>query len=200
MGAASHRDKKLVYHLTAIDNLPSIWERGLLSRNELLRIGLAHTDVADSEILAGRAEHDLDSMVPFHFMARNPFDYKVLRQHPDVPFALLAVRRTFARTNDWLIIPKHPLSDHVAPDILDWEAGMDAIDWSQFDRKDRDWSADAECKKTCMAEALSPRTVEASAFAMMWVRTDEDARQVRRLLGGARIPNLKVAAWMFPNP
>lgn len=60
-----NRDKKLVYHLTALDNLESILEHGLLSRREVRQRGLGFANVADTDILAERALHDLDGMVPF---------------------------------------------------------------------------------------------------------------------------------------
>lgn len=77
------RDGKLLYHLTAFENLPSIAEHGLLSRNDLRAHGLLFEDVADPDILRDRG--DLDRYVPFHFFPRNPFDYAVLHRNPGKP-------------------------------------------------------------------------------------------------------------------
>mgnify|MGYP003642161748 CR=1 FL=1 len=39
------------------------------------------SDVADCDILESRRGFDLDTMVPFHFFARNPFDGRVQEDH-----------------------------------------------------------------------------------------------------------------------
>ena len=39
------------------------------------------SDVADCDILESRRVFDLDTMVPFHFFARNPFDGRVQEDH-----------------------------------------------------------------------------------------------------------------------
>lgn len=46
---------KLIYHITSIDNLPSILKFGLLSRKCILQNHDIHfTDIADPEILSKR--------------------------------------------------------------------------------------------------------------------------------------------------
>nr|WP_051514417.1 DarT ssDNA thymidine ADP-ribosyltransferase family protein [Nitrincola nitratireducens] len=59
---------KLLYHLTALDNLESILQNGLQSRAALQENKFE--DVADSEILKSRQQHGLDQFVPFHFFAK----------------------------------------------------------------------------------------------------------------------------------
>lgn len=88
------RNGKLLYHLTSLDNLDSIFTNGLQPRAILTN---GHfNDVADSEILASRHHFGLDRYVPFHFFAKNPFDYGVQRAYPNKAFVLVTVLRTVA--------------------------------------------------------------------------------------------------------
>ena len=57
----SIREQKLLYHLTSLNNVDSILDSGLQPRSALN----GFHDIADAEILAGRAEHGLDNYVLF---------------------------------------------------------------------------------------------------------------------------------------
>jgi hypothetical protein len=192
----SNRDKKLVYHLTALDNLPSIATHGLLSRAELVGRGIRPNDVADEEILARRGA-DLRARVPFHFIHKSPFDYRVFREHPETQFVLLAVRRSYARSRAWQIIPKHPLAHHETPEIMEWDAGFSRIDWRQIDKCPRDYDRDNECKLSCMAEALGPGIVSVEELASAFFETQNALDRAKKLnLGAAQ---RTVLPQMFPQ-
>ena len=100
----SIKDQQFIYHLTDIDNLPSILSNGLRPRSHLTNF----SDVADDEIIRSRKKGNLENYVPFHFFARGPFDGSVQLAHPQKTFVLIAVRRSLAEANKWSIIPKHP--------------------------------------------------------------------------------------------
>ena len=75
---------KLIYHITSIDNLPSILKFGLLSRKCILQNHDIHfTDIADPEILSKRERYKeaLSQYVLFHFFAKNPFDGAVCEKY-----------------------------------------------------------------------------------------------------------------------
>lgn len=192
----STREKKLIYHLTALENLDSIIVAGLLSRRRCREEDLGFEDVADEDILEGRADWDLDSYVPFHFITRNPFDYGVVRNRPEQQFVILAVYRTYAQTNGWSIIPRHPLAHGVEPEVLDWATGMDTIEWEQMDRSDRTFE-DRDCKLVCMAEALSPEDVPFSAIASVYVPSNETKELVKAK--GVNPSKIMVNESMFPK-
>ena len=64
---------KLIYHITSIDNLPSILKFGLLSRKCILQNHDIHfTDIADPEILSKRERYKeaLSQYVLFHFFCK----------------------------------------------------------------------------------------------------------------------------------
>ncbi|MBQ0928858.1 DarT ssDNA thymidine ADP-ribosyltransferase family protein [Ideonella alba] len=165
------RQKRLIYHLTSLENLPSILTSGLLPRAQLN----GFVDVADHEILEDRKRLQLEKCVPFHFFAKNPFDGRVQRDHPDKQFALIAVRREVARLNGWKIIPRHPLAGD-GIQLLDYDGGMEAIDWETMNRRDY---SDHESKCVCMAECVAPGPVSPTLFQSITVK-DEKARAVVR--------------------
>ncbi|NVJ01052.1 DUF4433 domain-containing protein [Myxococcus sp. AM009] len=178
----SNRNKKLVYHLTAVSNLKSIQERGLLSRHDLGGEILGFKDVAKPDILEGRKTYSLDKMVPFHFICKSPFDYGVIRANPKEAFALLSVNRTYAQQSGWKILARHPLSNGEPLEILEWKEGISSINWNQMDRKDRDYS-DNECKQVCMAEALSPTAVHFDEIRCIFVATEKTKSRILKEIG-----------------
>lgn len=170
---ASIKEQKLLYHLTSLDNVGSILDNGLMPRSALN----GFHDVADTEILARRAEHGLGNYVPFHWFSRNPFDGRVQSDRPDEDFVLLTVRRAFAMARNWKVLPKHPLARQEFR-FYDYQEGFDLIDWDLMDTRDY---SDADCKSVCMAECLSPGPVRVADLFKVYVPTE---RIEQFVLGG----------------
>ncbi len=172
------QEQSYLYHLTASENLPSILLSGLLPRSQLSDFN----DIADHEILESRSAHHLDSMVPFHFFAKNPFDGRVQSLYPTKQFVLIAISREFAENNSWSIIPKHPLSGDFK--ILSYQEGMEQIDWELMNTRDYH---NPECKSVCMAECLSPTIVSPNNFSAIYVKSDEIKKVVFQLVKDAKL-------------
>ncbi|WP_395668003.1 DarT ssDNA thymidine ADP-ribosyltransferase family protein [Rhodoferax sp.] len=168
---ADYKNKKLIYHLTALKNIPSILEKGLLPRNQLT----GFQDVADKEILHKRQGLVLEGYVPFHWFVNNPFDGIVQKTHKDTPFALIAAKRELAAKKNWKILPRHPLASGEM-ELLDYAEGFEAIDWQKMNQRDY---RDPVCKSVCMAECLAPSTVPVSQFFAIYVRDTTIERKVR---------------------
>ncbi|MEA2118689.1 DarT ssDNA thymidine ADP-ribosyltransferase family protein [Halovibrio sp. HP20-50] len=178
------REQKLLYHLTSLNNLGSILDNDLQPRSALN----GFHDVADVEILAGRAEHGLDDYVPFHWFSRNPFDGRVQTDRPDEDFVLLTVYRTLAIAQNWRVLPKHPLARQEFR-FYDYQEGFDLIDWELMDTRDY---SDADCKSVCMAECLAPVYVRVADFFKIYVPTERIHQVVLGELTKRRV-NLNVA-------
>ena len=168
------KDQQFIYHLTDIENLPSILSNGLQPRSSLINF----SDVADDEIIASRKRSKLEDYVPFHFFARSPFDGAVQLSHPQKTFVLIAIRRSLAEANNWSIIPKHPLS-LAKVELLDYTDGIAAIDWDAMDKRDYN---DPHSRSVCMAECLSPNIVSANCFFSIYVKNDLSAERVVKML------------------
>ncbi|MCK6524231.1 DUF4433 domain-containing protein [Myxococcota bacterium] len=191
----SNRDKAYVYHLTHIDNLPSILSHGLCSRRGLQERQHRFNDVADQGILSRRAPHGLDAYVPFHFICRSPFDYRVMKSAPDRRFVLIAVHRSHARERGWRVLSRHPLAGGRPPELLRWDEGIEAIDWELMDQERRDFD-DYNTKMVCMAEALSPEPVPLAFWANVYAPNDQVKEEAERALLGLK--SVKVFPNMFP--
>lgn len=161
----SIKEQFFVYHLTSVENLDGIFKEGLKPRASLANF----TDVADSEILKKRKALNLDQYVPFHWFAANPFDGRVQLNRPKSKFVLISVFRSFAKDHGWKIIPHHPLADD-AIQLLDYNAGFQAINWELMNTRDYQ---NTECKNVCMAECLSPHVVSPANFSRIYVPNDE---------------------------
>jgi hypothetical protein len=173
------KDQKLLYHLTSLENIVSILQRGLLPRAQLE----SFADVANPEIIQNRGNYGLERFVPFHWFARNPFDGRVQQDHPRKTYVLIAVRRTLAQAENWPVIPRHPLANG-EPQLLNYQQGVSSIDWETMNRRDYH---DSDCKSVCMAECLSPRPVQASDFFRIYAPTEEVAQQVRAIVDRLRL-------------
>ncbi|GAB1038106.1 DarT ssDNA thymidine ADP-ribosyltransferase family protein [Shewanella algae] len=173
------QDQAYIYHITRLENMASILARGLLPRRGLR--GFA--DVADPEILDGRAAQNLDTCVPFHFFAGNPFDGRVHEDYPDSDFVLIAVSRELARERGWRVIPIHPLAREGAR-VYQYDEGFNAIDWEAMNRRDY---RDPFSKRVCMAECLSPEPVLIADVSAFYVSNERVQQQVNMLMRDACI-------------
>ena len=172
--AVNPRDGKLLYHLTAIDNIDSILENGLLPR-EAVQEGF--TNVANPEILKSRAKFDLAKFTPFHFLSQSPFAGSAQKSNLETEFLYITIKRSLAESNKFQIVPRHPLNFDGEP--LEWEEGMEAIDWELLGLRDY---TDYDCKEACMAECLFSGRVLPQHFHALYVRTEEVKSKIMTIL------------------
>lgn len=184
------KDQKLLYHLTPIGNIGSILRDGLKPRAQLENF----EDIADREIIDGRRGLELESYVPFHWFARNPFDGRVQADRPNDLFVLITVKRELAARRNWKIIPRHPLAAGEIQ-LLDYREGFEAIDWELMNKRDYH---DPDSKSVCMAECLSPAIVLPSSFYNIFVCCDASAEHIekKQRRHGTRV-DVKINELMF---
>jgi len=182
---------KLLYHLTALDNVESIIKNGLLCREIIRPI----TDVADPEIIEKRRELGLLSYVPFHFFAKNPFDGAVIKKHPETKFVYLTVYRKDAQRGNWKIIPRHPLKCEKS-EIYSYDIGLTQMNWDLIERRR---FTDPDCKFACMAECLVHQKLDIHDIRCIHVKEHVDAEYVQQLLKSipAPLPQVKVSSNFF---
>lgn len=180
----SRKEGYLLYHLTAVDNLESIIVNGLMSRNNVMQ--LSFVDIADHEIIEKRnLKLALNDYVPFHFYMGNPFDGKVfinnIENGINKTFIYLCVWRSYAKDNNWKIIPSHPLNEENVQ-IYDYNDGFSKIDWSVIDKSPMPNYKDDYEREVCMAECNSPTTVSIKNIAFIKVPDEETKKQVEIIL------------------
>lgn len=182
-GLSDVKHKKLLYHLTSLDNIESIILNGIVSRASLIDMRVGFYDVANVQIMNKRTTLGLDKYVPFHFHPYSSFDVAVKRLHPDKNFLYLCVQRSFAEQNQFLILPKHPLSTEECV-LYKYDRGFDMVDWDVMSQPGNDEYS----KQVKMAECLSQRRVPMSCINQIIVRDDRTKRIVEEKFQTLGIP------------
>ena len=77
------QDGKLLYHVTAVENLENIFKHGLLSRTDAISKKLLKVNIADHEIIEKRKELGILQYVPFHFYEKTPFTWTIFNNNPE---------------------------------------------------------------------------------------------------------------------
>jgi hypothetical protein len=183
MGLENTRNKKLLYHLTKLDNMASIVQHGLLSRAQVRSMGLKYHDVADSSIISKRKELGLDGFVPFHFHPYTAFDYAVKKSYPDDKFVYITIKRDLAELANFKILTKHPLSLEECI-LFDYNEGFGKIDWDTLERVGMD---DAYSRNVKMAECLSNQAIAPSLIQCVYVPDEWAKDYVEQLFWDAGI-------------
>ena len=163
------RMQKLIYHLTALENMESIFRNGLLARTA---IKTTFIDIADQTIIEKRRELGILNCVPFHLFFQNPFDGRVQKDNMDKIFVYIAIWRSLATEKRYRIIPRHPLACDDG-EIYQFEEGMRAIEWDVLERREY---RDDYCRNVCMAECLGPETIPVSDFAFIYTKNETDKK------------------------
>lgn len=175
---AKVQDGKLLYHITALENMESILKEGILSRVDVENKDILQKDVANSEIIQKRKSLKILKYVPFHFFEKTPFTGTVFNNHTDTTFCTITIHRDFARRNNFKICTAHPLSKESEDDILDYDEGFAAIDWDSLEKRDY---SDEKSKNVCMAECLAMSPVLPKNFHSIFVPTEEIKKKIEEL-------------------
>ena len=189
------RERKCIYHLTALENLESIIENGLLSRKTLAELGPKFIDIADPEIIEKRNTLNIADCVPFHFHTYTDFDVCVQRSHDKI-FIYLAIYKNIARDKKFLIIPKHPLSCE-ANEIFDYDMGVKRINWDIMELTKQQ---DGYNSRIRMAECLSNHCdLSISDINIIFVPNSEVGHSVSNILIRHNITcvDLKITPCLF---
>ena len=177
MGLEGVRDKKLLYHLTKIDNMENIIKHGLLPRKYLSGKGLSFGNVADPKIISKREELGLDQYIPFHFHPYSAFDVAVKNKYCEDKFVYICIKRALAEFNNCKILIKHPLSQQDCI-LYDYTEGMDKIDW---DTMEKPGAVDEYSKNVKMAECLTEKRIPAELFQCVYVPDENSQTYIEEL-------------------
>lgn len=172
MGLEGVKDKKLLYHLTKVNNMEGIINHGLLPRRYLLEQNMNFGDVADREIIFKREELDLDKYTPFHFHPYSAFDVAVKNTHSTEKFVYICIKRALAEFNNFKILIRHPLSQEECI-LYDYTDGINNIDWATMEKAG---TTDEYSRNVKMAECLTDKCIPAELFQCVYV-PDEDTKQ-----------------------
>ena len=177
MGLEGVRNKKLLYHLTKLDNMEMIINHGLLPRRFLLEQNIPFGDVADPRIISKREELGLDKYTPFHFHPYSAFDVAVKSTYSTDEFVYICIKRALAEFNDFKILIRHPLSQQECI-LYNYADGMKNIDW---DTMERVGEIDEYSRNVKMAECLTDKCIPAELFQCIYVKDIETQQYIEEL-------------------
>ena len=177
MGLEGVKNKKLLYHLTKVDNMEQIVENGLLSRRNLVTSHMIFENVADSEIIRKREQLGLDSYIPFHFHPYSAFDVAVKNTYFNNKFVYICIKRALAEFDNFKILIKHPLSQSECV-LYDYLEGIEKIDW---DTMEKTGVATDYSRNVKMAECLTDKPISAELFQCVYVPDIETKKYIEAL-------------------
>lgn len=177
MGLENTRNKKLLYHLTKLDNMVSIIDNGLLSRADIKARGINYSDVADTKIISRREKLGLDVYIPFHFHPYTAFDFAVKKSRPDDRFVYVTIKRDLAALANFKVLVKHPLSQEECI-LYDYAEGVSKIDWDVLEKIGAD---DSYSKNVKMAECLSEKSIPAALIQCVYVPDEWTKEYIEQL-------------------
>lgn len=172
------QDGKLLYHVTAVENLENIFKNGLLSRKDALSDNLLKVDIADLEIIEKRRSLNILNYVPFHFFEPTAFTGAVFNNNPDKAFCSITILRSFAKQQNFKICISHPLSIEPEAKVLDYEKGFTSINWEKAEERNYN---DSVSKNACMAECLATSPVKPEDFFNIYVANEYTKNYVEHI-------------------
>lgn len=205
-----------IYHITHIDNLPSILKQGcLLANSQLQQINIQYQDVAHGQIQDVRARKPvnccvggtLHDYVPFYFSPRSPMLYAIhtgsVAQYQGGQQKMLhfvtSVEAIAAQNLDFAFTDGHATKaftrfyDSLAdlPEAIDWAV---VRSWSWKDTND-----DMDRKRRKQAEFLVHRTVPWSLIDSIGVINSTIRQEVQKILGNnVHAPRIKIVPdWYY---
>lgn len=189
---------KLLYHITHIDNMQSILNIGLISRNKLLENDNDFVDIADPEIIEKRNVNNLSNYVLFHFFTKNPFDCAICHEYGSENMVIIGISRELHENKKFYIIPTHPLDININTlKIYSYEEGYSLIQWEILDMPTgRDYK-NPEIKKACMAECLVEHIIQPEAFSRVFVYNEVAESKICGMMNQNKI-KISINPNMFP--
>ncbi len=183
MGLEGVREKKLLYHLTKVNNMKAIVNHGLLPRRYLVEKDMLFGDVADPKIIRKREELNLDKYTPFHFHPYSAFDVAVKNTYSTEKFVYICIKRALAEFNNFKILIRHPLSQQECT-LYDYSEGMNNIDW---DTMEKAGITDEYSRNVKMAECLTDKRIPAELFQCVYVPDEETKQYIEELFQNKEI-------------
>lgn len=174
-----------LYHLTSPDNLPSILQNGLLSRNRAYREGYVAQDIAHPTVNQRRSGKEvyrrlLHDYASLYFTAKNPMLH---RRQGQYPIAVLCVSRRALVWNGAIFSDGNAASVNTA--FFNSLKDIDQVDWElvRAERWDRTPEGPDEGRRKRCAEVLVPDAVPARFIRQIAVRTEEIRAAVAGSIG-----------------
>ncbi|MYK17295.1 DUF4433 domain-containing protein [Candidatus Poribacteria bacterium] len=182
---------KALYYITHIDNLPSIFEKGILSHERIEKNHVQPERIYNTEIVNIRKEKrtpnqkSLWSYANLYFQPRNPMMYRVVHEKGVRDLAVLEVSENILQTPGIFITDGnaanaptqfYPLIDGLK--VLRRQRKILYNEW---------WNTLDGSKRKIMAECLLPDSIRPEFINSVYVADEETRRNVSEKIGSRSI-------------
>lgn len=184
-------DIKALYYITHIDNLPSIFEKGILSHERIEDDQMQPERVYNTEIVNIRKEkrtpngRSLWSYANLYFQPRNPMMYRVVHEKRVRDLAVLEVSENILQTLGIFITDGNAAN---AP--TQFYSLIDGLKVLRQQRKilyNEWWNTLDGSKRKIMAECLVPDSIRPEFINSVYVADEETRRNVSEKIGSRAI-------------
>ncbi|MBU4501420.1 MAG: DUF4433 domain-containing protein [Nanoarchaeota archaeon] len=168
-------------HITHIDNLKSILDRGILSRNKMRNLKLDFKDISDKDVqrLRNRIEglpRELHDYVPLYFAEDTPMLYKVRKENDEENIVIIKVNINLLLMDDVYFSDRNCASKFVkSVHIYKGIQNLEKLRWDKIMAKS------TEYKMLKMAEVLVPNMISPSAIEKIIISADPAKQKVKLL-------------------
>ncbi|MDH7516109.1 MAG: DarT ssDNA thymidine ADP-ribosyltransferase family protein [Bacteroidota bacterium] len=202
----SKRMVKSLFYITHINNLPSLFQHGILSHRQVTERGVPFTPVYNAEIVAHRQERrtpdnlSLWEYANLYFQPRNPMLYKVLSETDKKDVVILGIKTQVLDVKGAFIALGN--AAHSLTALVDVKTGLKAIGGEYWNILNSNWwKTEDGTKRKIMAECLIPDSVLPAAIHSVYVVNQSVAGRVRSLLSGLPFPvEVVIEPHMFFQP
>lgn len=184
---------KSLNYITHINNLKSISDRGIVSRNKIKDLKLEFTDISWKKVQRLRKQirglpRELHDYVPLYFVEDTPMLYKVREEKGEENIVIIKVNINLLLMDDVYFSDKNcaiQLEDvNIYKDIQD----LDKLDWKII-MTEKCYSPKYKMFK--MAEVLVPDMISLSSIEKIVIPADQKDKLLKRMLAGADVDILK---------
>ncbi len=201
------------YYITHVDNLPSIFAKGLLSNKRVNETGLSYKKIANTEILKKRKEKGLEDYVNLYINPRNAMMYQisrlgwnlailaikgeVLKHYPDIKISIGNAASDYSILIDRSGISNIHLTKLLSEvrKIKDWTSETQ-IDISRFFKDNRPYRF-LSLKVFLQSEVLIRGMVDRKFFSCIYVPKDELKSHLKELVNSYNIPVINAPELFF---
>ncbi|MBV6397006.1 MAG: hypothetical protein HFACDABA_02610 [Anaerolineales bacterium] len=197
---------KSLFYITHINNLPSMFQYGILSHRQVQALGVPFTPVYNAEIVANREriltpdKKSLWEYANVYFQPRNPMLYKVLSEADKKDVVILGVKPQILDAKDAFISLGN--AAHSLSSLVDVKTGLKDINGEYWRIINSDWwTTEDGSKRKIMAECLVPTGISPAEIHSVYVANSSVAEKIRPLLSGLPYPvEVVVEPHMFFQP
>ncbi|MFN0107745.1 MAG: DarT ssDNA thymidine ADP-ribosyltransferase family protein [Blastocatellia bacterium] len=193
-------DIKSLYYITHIENLPSIFERGILSHSKVEEMNVAYTPIYDGNIVSRRKSKltpngkSLWEYANLYFQVRNPMLYRVIHEAINLEdIAIIGVSPQVLTEPGAILTDGNAANDPTQ--FYDVAKGRQVL-LAQWKIINSEWWNDLDgSKRKIMSECLVPNLVKKEFVHSIFVANHTARERVQKLLGAKQIsavpePNL----------